>query len=1153
MKHFIAILLLCLSHMSFSAESADYEVLTPDIEWYVTNIKADTFAISNANELAGLAALVNGTTGFFSPYDFSDKTIVLAGDIDLGSWIDSDGALYGPNWVPIGISYSTKFAGVFDGRGFCLSGLLIRQAGDEMASLFGYNSGTLKNITVAGGLVCSGYYGASICSHNFGVIDHCINTANIVCNNYGGGICGKNYDEGIIRNCFNYGNVANRFKCGGIVGSMTDDSHITNCVYDIQMCPLKRGCGVQDCKYIKGLSTKQIVGVIGYMKDNFIVAENGMYPKLATTQWTPTSTAALAPVFLPEQNNVNNLQREIELMEVAGVSYESSSQGLLEISGKTAAPKKNACVALRIKGGKSVRTINIKINGNNLEQVGTNINPLTISSYSDLKSFADAVNYITDYHGFANIDGFKDVTIVLTSNIPVPDDVNWVPIGTVTNPFAGNFIGFGHCISNLRIVHPLLKHCGFFGYNKGQLRKIVLASGVVIGGDYTGSICGFNDGGIIDKSISAVSVRGHYYTGGLCGYNLNGKMSQLLYLNYVEGVKESTGGICGYCNGGSIEHCVYDWQMAIVDKSVAVIDNEPTISETRGYMTVDMLGNKLESSDGFSFDFQYEENLYPRLMSTEYQSAAVVAATPIFVDKNESVQGLMSFIEWSEREGISFSCNQPSVLKVTSDKAMPLKQGSVVLSITDGTVTKNIIVRIVNSSLPPSGSPDSPLLISNYSDLDLLRRAVNNGTDYKGYACINGFEGVCFKLTNDIVCPNMNQVPIGNYLFPFCGILEGDNHSIKNFNSNYEESDYIGLIGYNSGTIRNLTMSRSLINGRYYNGGICGYNFGRIINCSHDSSTVSGTNYAGGITGFNIGQVVMCSNDGPVQCMYYSGGITGYTNGRVDSCCNRGIITGNSGIGGISGTCASDITNCENRGSVQGLDNTGGIVGRNTYATVQYCVNYGQIRGADCTGGIAGYNDGTVINCSNDSTVNSSLFAGGIVGRGGKIYFCVNKSSVTSNSNNAGGIVGDIKTDCEVKYCINKGPVKAQAFAGGIVADNKGGRVLSCVNYSNVSSSFYTGGICGHNTGNINSCLFYGAVLGGSYVGGICGRLDDGKIENCYYDMLYNSVGGVNGQDLLTYAIGLKHENIIGTTLQEKLLPGDFIFEDFKYPVPKME
>jgi TonB family protein len=115
---------------------------TPDTRWYTKKRNATEFTISNADELAGLAKIVNGTWGGRPARDnFSGKTVTLASDIDLSTY---------DNWTPIG-DYATNtanvFSGTFNGGGHVISNLKINRPGVSYQGFFGYiDGGNVKNL-----------------------------------------------------------------------------------------------------------------------------------------------------------------------------------------------------------------------------------------------------------------------------------------------------------------------------------------------------------------------------------------------------------------------------------------------------------------------------------------------------------------------------------------------------------------------------------------------------------------------------------------------------------------------------------------------------------------------------------------------------------------------------------------------------------------------------------------------------------------------------------------------------------------------------------------------------------------------------------------------------------------------------------------------
>ena len=124
---------------------------TADTSWYTSAPDATEYDISTAEQLAGLAQLVNADPG---KTNFAGKTIYLDNDIDLSGheWI-SIGTVLGGNYP----EYS--FCGVFDGQGHVISNLYSHESDIKGAdethnllrnALFGsVHNGEVKNLGVA--------------------------------------------------------------------------------------------------------------------------------------------------------------------------------------------------------------------------------------------------------------------------------------------------------------------------------------------------------------------------------------------------------------------------------------------------------------------------------------------------------------------------------------------------------------------------------------------------------------------------------------------------------------------------------------------------------------------------------------------------------------------------------------------------------------------------------------------------------------------------------------------------------------------------------------------------------------------------------------------------------------------------------------------
>lgn len=103
------------------------------------------------------------------------------------------------------------------------------------------------------------------------------------------------------------------------------------------------------------------------------------------------------------------------------------------------------------------------------------------------------------------------------------------------------------------------------------------------------------------------------------------------------------------------------------------------------------------------------------------------------------------------------------------------------------------------------GSEANPFKIANGEQLARLAQDVNGGTTYKGKF---------FKLTANIDLGGNEWTPIGGQSYRFKGTFDGGGHTVSNFKIDLPQSKYIGLFGYNEGTIMNLGVENAKISGK---------------------------------------------------------------------------------------------------------------------------------------------------------------------------------------------------------------------------------------------------------------------------------------------------------------------------------------------------
>ncbi len=82
-----------------------------------------------------------------------------------------------------------------------------------------------------------------------------------------------------------------------------------------------------------------------------------------------------------------------------------------------------------------------------------------------------------------------------------------------------------------------------------------------------------------------------------------------------------------------------------------------------------------------------------------------------------------------------------------------------------------------------------------------------------------------------------NWIPIGTEEYPFVGTLYGNHNTVSGITLSNTSGQYLGLFGYNSGTIKNLKVSGTITataSADTFIGGIAAYNRGTIQNCYDD-------------------------------------------------------------------------------------------------------------------------------------------------------------------------------------------------------------------------------------------------------------------------------------------------------------------------------
>ena len=312
--------------------------------------------------------------------------------------------------------------------------------------------------------------------------------------------------------------------------------------------------------------------------------------------------------------------------------------------------------------------------------------------------------------------------------------------------------------------------------------------------------------------------------------------------------------------------------------------------------------------------------------------------------------------------------------------------------------------------------------------------------------------------------------PIGNYDVAFDGTFDGDGHTVSNIFINTTSSNN-GLFGNNHGTIQNIIVKDSWINGGKYTAGIVGSSVGTVENLTNYASVSGKEDCIGGVLGASS------------QKKYQYNSI-------IKNTTTQGIIVGQKNVGGVAG-CATAVTvdGANNTATIEGFGYVGGIfggIGSSSNNDIKNLMNIGVINGSHFVGGIAGHCGGSPSIASHKTST----------------YYC-SKSSYTCGS---------------IPAAYNSGNITGIGYVGGVVGEVCNGKMSKLSNTSDIIGERGTGGIVSSMSYTTASSVYNtGNIYGGTYVGGIVGFNEEGVTNAAY------STGKVDGDSLVDLMIGYNY------------------------------
>ena len=522
----------------------------------------------------------------------------------------------------------------------------------------------------------------------------------------------------------------------------------------------------------------------------------------------------------------------------------------LERAPGSAAPRHqhpaHPCVCWRWGGAVSPQSESGE--GRALEQADDGV--YYISSAEELRAFAEKVN-----------GGETDASAVLTADIDLnpgftfkedgsysgPDGEEphqWIPIGTNSSRYSGNFNGQNFKISGL-YIDSSADYQGLFGYVSGKVQNLSV-SGSVKGYWYVGGIVGQNLGTVINCAFSG-SVSGSEYVGGVVGENSGSSTVENCYNTGEVSGDWYVGGVVGY-NGGSngvVKNCYNTGNISGGISGGVVGDNRGTVENC--YNIGEVSGMGVGGVVGWNYGGGVANCFFLQGTADKGIGIDSGSATPLSAEAFESQESFSSWTDFDNTWKIEPIFGRPT-LKDNAEIGGTANNPYKIFTATQLAAFRDL----VNSEDGQTADPDAHAKLMN--DIDL----------------------------KDVCGPELDAEtswePIGNsFSNSYSGTFNGNGKTISGLYIDSSGVDYKGLFGrVNGGTVKDLTVSGS-VSGDMYVGGVVGYNNGgTVTGCIFSGSgSVSGGEDVGGVVGRNDGTVKNCHNTGKVSGNRSVGGVVG--------------------------------------------------------------------------------------------------------------------------------------------------------------------------------------------------------------------------------------------------------------------------------------
>lgn len=1121
---------------------------TVDVSWFETN--AQTYNLTTAEQLAGLAKLVNDGTS-----NFQGKTITLGADIFLNDTTGAgDGSWYKKShreWTPIGTIFK-PFKGEIDAlagkKNRKIYGLYISDETMDFAGLFGYTENLkISNLDVSVGYVAAKeHVGAVLGYGHDALISNVKAEIEVSGTNYVGGLVG--YLRGDIFSSSVKGNVVAQDTVGGVVGYSKGRIDAVNHIGDIK-------------------GTSYVGGVVGY-------AENikDSYHKGGDVIGTADYVGGLAGYCLSTSQSYAEGIVNGNLNYVGGVVGKGNSVDSTYHVGDV-----KGCAYV---GGVVGYVENVKDSYHRDGEVtgaGNYVGGVAGFSSSIYDSFAEGSvksdsNYVGGVVGYS-----RDV---LNATYHINGEVNgYAYVGGVAgyaNQLASshsegyvigknNYVGgvSGYVVGTVDSVYHKGDSVMGMAY-VGGLAGLALApvtnsysEGNVIGsGNYVGGLLGQTSDSVANvHSLGNVESRGNY-VGGLIG------LSYFFYNNWrknisVHSVEKSyaVGNVSGWNNVGGLVglDSIFNGDSSKIKDTVTtssiitrIIHNsysEGNVNGTGNYVG-GILG-KSSFSYGVMNSYLFMDSVFHSKGDVKGRAyvgglAGLLAGYITESHSNADVMGDGDCV--GGLIGLSFYSFQ--LYGVVPESGYVRSVHIVQSSYAKGNVNgKNNVGGLVGL--------DSIFSDRHYESFAVMR-VIHNSHFTGGVegieSYIGGLLGQSIYSDNKIYGMRIdssfyegNGIVGKNYVGGLAGNLLGgvvSSHSKGNVKG---IGDFVGgLVGY--AYCANNSWSEGNVQGDGFVGGVAGYIssnngswFGNLQKL-HSVGQVIGTgNYVGGVigqaeTGGDFYYLDSSSHTGgDVRGNSYVGGLVGQT-AHLRNSYSEGNVKGTGDyVGGLIGS-SERVVKSYSIGKVDGTGSyIGGLAGNISLHLASSYHKGGNVRGNSFVGGLAGYAYVVEDSWSEGNVSGTKHNVGGVVGNALQVFRSYHINGDVAGVNNVGGVVGGSGGYLDSSYSI--GNVSGTDSVGGLAGGCRGSIHDSYAVANSVRGADYVGGLAGCGRSRIVGSYFLGdSVVGASHVGGFIG-VSNGEIDSSYStahvkgdDNVGGLVGSAYGNISNTYALG----NVVG-------------------------